>query len=84
MRECVAVYSSQFNGLTRAKVTSVNDSPKFFRCSLIDFGRYESIVPRNVFELPNDYTIDKVRRIFLNKINVREYDNFFQNLRGLA
>lgn len=59
----VAVYSLKHKGVCRGKVISL-DPPDKIKCKLIDFGSVESVLVQNIFELPNEFTTNKVSKHF--------------------
>ncbi|KAE9524914.1 hypothetical protein AGLY_014964 [Aphis glycines] len=72
--DIVAVYSTKFNGIYRARVqmSSMDDSNRI-KCSLIDIGQIDMIPPKYIFSLPNYVSLNKVpnmvRRVTLAGLN---------------
>ncbi|XP_026818102.1 uncharacterized protein LOC113557019 isoform X2 [Rhopalosiphum maidis] len=90
--DIVAVYSTKFNGIYRAKVNiPCFDDTNRVKCLLIDIGQIDLISPKNVFSLPNYVLLNKVpnmvRRVTLagiNKIFNTKITPYLSSLKGKA
>lgn len=62
IHDIVAVFSSRYRGIYRAKIISQSTlETNKYNCVLIDNGQYETIVYKNIFMLPNYIISNKVR-----------------------
>lgn len=63
LNDIVAVYSLRHKAVYRGKIISL-DTPDRIKCKLIDMGSIDYVPVQNVFELPDEFTPNKVSKHF--------------------